>query len=418
MNKVDRRVVVTGMGVVAPVGIGKDAFWAALESGQSGVDQITNFDTTGYPVTIAAEVKGFDLSARVGPKELRHLDKFVQFAIEAAGEAVEDAALDIAANAERVAVIVGSGIGGLRTLENQHKVLNERGPKRVNPFLIPMMIPNMASGQISIFYGAKGPNFCPVSACTTANHAVGEAFEIIKRGAADACIAGGAEAPITPLGVAGFAAMKALSTRNEDPAGASRPFDAERDGFIIGEGAGIMILEELQGALKRKAKIYAEIIGYGATADAFHITAPDATASGAARSMRAAIEQAGLAKEDIDYVNAHGTSTIANDKLETSAMKQVFGGHAKDLLISSTKSMTGHLLGAAGAIELIASTQAMRKGIIPPTINQETPDPECDLNYVPNKAVKKDTKVALSNSFGFGGHNASIIIRKWEQENN
>ncbi|MCK4267623.1 MAG: beta-ketoacyl-ACP synthase II [Actinomycetia bacterium] len=410
----ERRVVVTGLGVVAPVGIGKEKFWAGLTDGRSGIDQITNFDTTDYPVTIAAEVQDFDLSGEVEPKELRHLDRFVQFAIAAAGEAISDANLDIAANPERVGVIVGSGIGGLRTLEDQHKILIERGPRRTSPFLIPMMIPNMASGQISIYFEAKGPNFCPVSACTTSNHAIGEAFELIKRGAADICVAGGAEAPITPLGIAGFAAMKALSTRNDDPAGASRPFDAGRDGFVVGEGAGILILEDLESALARKTDIYAEIIGYGATGDAYHITSPEPSAAGATRSMSLAVEGAGLEKEEVDYINAHGTSTIANDKLETFAMKKVFGEHVNELLISSTKSMTGHLLGAAGAIELIASVLAMRDGIVPPTINQENPDPECDLEYVPNKAVKKEIDVILSNSFGFGGHNASVVARKWK----
>ncbi len=410
----ERRVVVTGLGVVAPVGIGKEKFWAGLTGGHSGIDQITNFDTTDYPVTIAAEVQDFDLSGEVEPKELRHLDRFVQFAIAAAGEAISDANLDIAANPERVGVIVGSGIGGLRTLEDQHKILLERGPRRTSPFLIPMMIPNMASGQISIYFGAKGPNFCPVSACTTSNHAIGEAFELIKRGVADICVAGGAEAPITPLGIAGFAAMKALSTRNDDPAGASRPFDAGRDGFVVGEGAGILILEDLESALARKTDIYAEILGYGATGDAYHITAPEPTGAGATRSMSLAVEGSGLEKEEIDYINAHGTSTVANDKLETFAMKKVFGEHVNELLISSTKSMTGHLLGAAGAIELIASVLAMRDGIVPPTINQENPDPECDLEYVPNKAVKKEIDVILSNSFGFGGHNASVVARKWK----
>jgi len=413
METATRRVVITGMGVVSPVGIGKEKFWASLIGGRSGIGPITLFDTAGYPVTIAGEVKGFDLSDKVESKELRHLDRFVQFAIEAADEAIEDSGLDIAANAERVGVIVGSGIGGLRTLEDQHIVLRERGPRRVNPFLIPMMIPNMAAGQISIFYGAKGPNYCPVSACTTSNHAVGEAFEIIRRGAADACIAGGAEAPITPLGVAGFAALKALSTRNDEPQKASRPFDAARDGFVIGEGSGIIILEELEAALSRGANIYAELAGYGATGDAYHITAPDATGSGAACSMALAIEQAGITPDAIDYINAHGTSTMANDKLETLATKMVFGEAAKSLLLSSTKSMTGHLLGAAGAIELVASILAIGNGVVPPTINQEHPDPDCDLNYVPNKAVEAQVTTALSNSFGFGGHNASIIVKKW-----
>lgn len=410
----ERRVAITGMGVVAPVGIGKEAFWRALTAGRAGVGPITLFDTEGYPVTIAGEVKDFDLSDKVEPKELRHLDRYVQFAIKAADEAVADSGLDIRAQAERVGVIVGSGIGGLRTLEDQHIVLRERGPRRVSPFLIPMMIPDLAAGQISIYFGAKGPNYCPVSACATATHAIGEAFETIRRGAADACIAGGAEAPITPLGVAGFAAMKALSTRNDAPEAASRPFDADRDGFVIGEGAGIVIMEELDSAIERGARIYAEVLGYGATGDAYHITAPDITGSGAARSMRAAIDEAGIAAEDIDYINAHGTSTAANDKLETLATKNVFGDHAYKLLLSSTKSMTGHLLGAAGAVEMVASVLTLREGLAPPTINQEHPDPDCDLNYVPNQAIKADLKIALSNSFGFGGHNASVIVKRWE----
>ncbi|MDP1808903.1 MAG: beta-ketoacyl-ACP synthase II [Actinomycetota bacterium] len=408
-----RRVVITGMGVVSPVGIGKEKFWASLINGRSGIGQITLFDAAEYPVTIAGEVTDFDISDKVEPKELRHLDRFVQFAIKAADEAIEDSGINIAANAARVGVIVGSGIGGLRTLEDQHIVLRERGPRRVSPFLIPMMIPDLAAGQISIYFGAKGPNFCPVSACATATHAVGEAFETIRRGAADACIAGGAEAPITPLGVAGFAAMKALSTRNDEPQKASRPFDAKRDGFIIGEGSGIVVLEELEAALSRGANIYAELVGYGATGDAYHITAPDVTGSGAARSMTIAIEQAGLTPLDVDYVNAHGTSTPANDKLETLATKMVFGEAARSLLISSTKSMTGHLLGAAGAVELVASVLTIESGIVPPTINQEYPDPDCDLNYVPNEAVEAKVGTALSNSFGFGGHNASIVVRKW-----
>ncbi len=411
-NQGKRRVVITGMGVVAPVGIGKDAFWSSLTSGRSGVGRITLFDTEGYSVAIAGEVENFDLSGQVDVKDLRHLDRFVQFAVAAAHEAIADSGLDIAARAERVGVIVGSGIGGLRTLEDQHIILRERGPRRISPFLIPMMIPNMAAGQISIFFGAKGPNYAPVSACTTANHAIGEAFETIRRGAADACIAGGAEAPITPLGIAGFAAMKALSTRNDEPAKASRPFDAQRDGFVVGEGAGILILEELEGAVRRGARIYAEMIGYGATGDAYHITAPDVTGSGAARSMRLAIEDAGISPDAVDYINAHGTSTVANDKLETLATKLVFGDHARSLLMSSTKSMTGHLLGAAGAIEMVATVMTLITGVVPPTINQEYPDPECDLNYVPNRAVKVDAAIGLSNSFGFGGHNASIVVKK------
>jgi 3-oxoacyl-[acyl-carrier-protein] synthase II len=413
VDKTERRVVVTGMGVVSPVGIGKDSFWDSLTGGRSGVGRITLFDAAGYPVTIAGEVDDFTLADEVDSKELRRLDRFVQFAIKAAVEAVADSSLDIAPIAERVGVIVGSGIGGLLTMEDQHAVLIERGPKRVSPFLIPMMIPDMAAGQISIHLGAKGPNYCPVSACATSNHAAGEAFETIKRGAADVCITGGAEAPITPLGVAGFGALRALSTRNDEPGAASRPFDAGRDGFIIAEGAGILIFEELAHALGRGATIYAEIVGYGATGDAFHITSPDSSGSGASRSMEDAMRQGGLAPGDVDYINAHGTSTVANDKIETKAMKQVFGDHAYRLLISSTKSMTGHLLGAAGAIELVATALALDSGLIPPTINLDNPDPECDLNYVPHRAVQAPIEVALSNSFGFGGHNATIAVRKW-----
>ncbi len=413
-NSASRRVVITGMGVVSPVGIGKDEFWSALLAGRSGVGPITLFDADDFPVRIAGEVDNFDLSDRMDRKELRHLDRFVQFAIKASIEAIEDSGLDIEPVAERVGVIVGSGIGGLRTLENQHIVLRERGARRVNPFLIPMMIPDLAAGQISIYHGAKGPNYCPISACATSNHAFGEAFETIRRGAADAIIAGGTEAAVTPLGVAGFAAMKALSTRNDEPERASRPFDAERDGFIIGEGAGIIVLEELEFALARGARIYDEISGYGASGDAYHITAPDETGSGAIRSMRAAIETAGAEPGDIDYVSAHGTSTVANDKLETMAMKEVFGERAYSMLISSTKSMTGHLLGAAGGLEIIATALAIRDSRIPPTINLDNPDPDCDLNYVPNEAVDANVDCAISNSFGFGGHNATILIKKWQ----
>ncbi len=394
--------------------MGRETFWSALMSGRSGVGPISLFDTEGYSVRIAAEVDDFDLTDLVGRKQLRHLDRFVQFAVAAAKEAIDDADLDIASRAERVGVIVGSGIGGLRTLEDQHKILNERGPRRVSPFLIPMMIPDMAAGQISIIFGAKGPNFSPVSACATATHSIGEAFETIRRGAADVCIAGGAEAPITPLGVAGFAAMKALSTRNEDPEHASRPFDLDRDGFIIGEGSGIIILEELESAQARDVKIYAEVIGYGASADAYHITGPDETGSGAARSMTTALEAARLTPAEVDYINAHGTSTGANDRLETLAVKQTFGVHAKRLALSSTKSMTGHLLGAAGGIEAVATALTLERDLIPPTVNLDVADPDCDLDYVPHQPRSASVNVAMSNSFGFGGHNATIILKKWQ----
>lgn len=410
----DRRVVVTGLGVVSPVGIGRERFWEALLEGRSGVGRITLFDPVDYPVTIAAEVDNFDLSDLLDRKKLRHLDRFVQFAVKAAQEAIEDASLDIGPIADRVGVIVGSGIGGLRTLEDQHLVLQEKGPRRVNPFLIPMMIPDLAAGQISIFFGAKGPNFCPVSACATATHAIGEAYETIKRGDAEVIISGGAEAPITPLGVAGFAAMKALSTRNDEPERASRPFDLDRDGFIIGEGSGIVILEELETAVARGANIYAEVVGYGASGDAFHITAPDETGSGAVRSMRMALDEAGMEPAEIDYINAHGTSTQANDRLETMAVKKTFGDAARNLMMSSIKSMTGHLLGAAGGVEMVSTALTVKLDIVPPTMNLETPDPECDLNYVPTKPVSAPVQAAMSNSFGFGGHNATLIIKKWE----
>ena len=409
-----RRIVITGMGAVTPIGNDKDSFFASLLEGRSGAATITNFDPTGYSSTIAAEVKDLDTSEVIEPKKLRHLDRFAQFAIIAAKEALDDADLEISeSNADRIGVIVGSGIGGLRTLEDQHEILMTKGPRRVSPYLVPMMIPDLAAGQISIYFGAKGPNWCPVSACATGTHAIGEAFESIKRGAADICIAGGSEAPVTPLGVAGFASARALTTRNDEPEKASRPFDKDRDGFLIGEGAGILILETLESAEDRGADIYAEVVGYGASGDAYHITSPDVTGDGAIRSMREALETAKLNGDDVDYVNAHGTSTKINDTLETMALKKVFKDFAYDLHISSTKSMTGHLLGAAGGIEVIASVLAIKHNKVPPTINLDDPDPECDLNYVPNKAVLLEVDVAMSNSFGFGGHNASIIVSRF-----
>lgn len=406
-------MVITGLGVVSPIGLNKQEFLNSLKRGVSGVGRISYFDASNFPVQIAAEVKGFQPENYFTPKEARRLDKFVQYALAATKEALSEAALDVAAFADRVGVIVGSGIGGLETLEQQHKVLLEKGPTRVSPFLIPMMITNLAAGQISIFFGAKGPNYGIVSACASANHAIGAAFELIKNGFADCCITGGAEAPITPLSLAGFSSMKALSTRNAEPEKASRPFDANRDGFIIGEGAGILILEESELAIKRGAKIYAEVVGYGASADAYHITAPDITGSGAAKAMKEALMQASMKPKQIDYINAHGTSTEANDKLETLAIKTVFGRQAYNIPVSSTKSMTGHLLGAAAAIELVATVLALEHSFIPPTINYETPDPNCDLNYVPNKAINKEINVAMSNSFGFGGQNAVVIVKKF-----
>lgn len=409
------RVVVTGLGVVSPLGIGKDNFWEAIKSGKSGVDKITRFDASGYGAQIAAELKDFNPHNYLDKKEAKRMDKFTQYGVVAAKLALADAALEITdENAEDVGVIVASGIGGIETLEEQHKVLLEKGPGRVSPFLIPMMILNMAGGQISISTGAKGPNSTIVTACASSTHSIGEAFKLLQRGDAKVVIAGGTEAAITPLGLAGFSSMKALSTRNEEPQKASRPFDAERDGFVMGEGAGMVILETLDHALARGAVIYGEVAGYGLTGDAYHITSPDPAGLGAARGMAMAIKDAGLEPNDIDYINAHGTSTSLNDKFETMAIKRVFGDYAYRISISSTKSMTGHLLGAAGAIEFIVSTLAVKEDIVPPTINYENPDPECDLNYTPNQAKKMIVKAAISNSLGFGGHNATILVKKYQ----
>ncbi|OEG00360.1 beta-ketoacyl-[acyl-carrier-protein] synthase II [Vulcanibacillus modesticaldus] len=411
-----RRVVVTGMGVISPVGNDLDSFWNSLVNGISGIDYITQFDTTNYSVKIAAEVKDFKPEDFIEKKEVRRLDRFTQFAIAASKMAIKDADLTInEANAERVGVYIGSGIGGLKTIEEQHTVLLNKGPKRISPFFIPMLISNMASGQVSIIAGAKGPNYAPISACATGTHAIGDAFLMIERGDADVMIAGGAEATIAPLAVAGFSSMKALSTRNDEPKKASRPFDKDRNGFVMGEGAGVLILESLDHALNRGAKIYAEVIGYGATGDAYHFTAPAPEGQGAARAMKLALKRANIKPEEVDYINAHGTSTELNDKYETMAIKSVFTDHAYKLAVSSTKSVTGHLLGAAGAIEGIAIAMAITHGIIPPTINYENPDPECDLDYVPNESRKQEIKVALSNSLGFGGHNATIVMKKYEE---
>jgi len=410
---VQKRVVITGLGPITPIGIGKDVFWESLIKGKSGIGKITSFDADEFSSRIAGEVENFDPKDYVEAKEARRMDRFSQLGVASAKMALEDAGLAITnSNADRVGVIVGSGIGGLKTLEEQHKILLEKGPKRISPFLVPMMIPDMAVGNISIALGAKGPNFCTVTACASGTHAIGEAYEVIKRGAADVCIAGGTEAPITPLGVGGFCAARALSTRNDEPTKASRPFDAKRDGFVIAEGAGIVILETLENALNRNANIYAEMVGYGATGDAYHITLPAPRGEGAARAMQMAIDESNLDCKEIDYINAHGTSTLYNDEFETMAIKNVFGKHAYDLAVSSTKSMTGHTLGAAGGIEAIVCALAIEKHIIPPTINYEYPDPKCDLNYVPNQAIKKNITAAMSNSLGFGGHNASIIIKE------
>lgn len=410
-----RRIVITGMGVISPVGTGLNKFWTSLINGQSGIDKITRFDTSNLPTKIAGEVKDFNPENYIEKKELKRLDRFTQFAISATKMALEDSALDLSAvDRTRVGVILGSGIGGTITWEEQHKNLLNKGAGRVSPFFIPMMIVNMASGQVSMTFELKGPNFTVVTACASGTNAVGEAFRTLQRGDADIIISGGTEAPITELSLAGFSSMKALSTRNDEPSRASRPFDRDRDGFVMGEGAGILVMETLDSALKRNAKIYAEVIGYGTTADAYHLTQPAPEGEGASRAMKAAISDAGISANDVDYINAHGTSTPLNDKFETLAIKHTFGEHAYQLAVSSTKSMTGHLLGAAGAVETIASVLATYNDEIPPTINYENEDPECDLNYVPNKAIKRTVNVALSNSMGFGGHNACIIVKKYK----
>ena len=409
-----RRVVVTGMGVISPIGNSKEEFWDSLTHGRSGVGRLTLFDPTGYDSQIAGQVTEFDAPGRLGRKEARRMDRFTQFAVVAALDAVDDAKLDLSReDPDRIGVLVGSGIGGLSTIEAEHSTLLERGPSRISPFFIPMLIVDMASGQIAIRLGAKGPNFCVATACASASHAIGDSYRIVQRGEAEVMITGGAEAAVTPLGVGGFCAMKALSTRNDEPEKASRPFDKMRDGFIMAEGAGIVILENLEHALSRGAHIHGELVGYGMSGDAYHITAPAPEGEGAARAMQWALKDADLKPEAVDYINAHGTSTQLNDKFETMAMKTVFGEHAKKVAVSSTKSMTGHLLGAAGGVELIACLLTIGRGIIPPTINYEYPDPECDLDYVPNQARRQEVKVAVSNSLGFGGHNAALVIKKY-----
>jgi 3-oxoacyl-[acyl-carrier-protein] synthase II len=410
-----RRVVITGLGMVSPLGIGVEKTWQALVQGKSGVVRITKFDPTGFDTQIAAEVKDFVPENFMEKKEIKRMDIFIQYAMASAMMAMEDAQLPITPqNADRVGVVVGAGLGGLTTIESFHKILMEKGPGRISPFFIPALIVNEAPGQISIRFGAKGPNSSVVTACATGNHNIGDAWRMIQRGDADAIIAGGVEATITPLAVSGFNAMKALSTRNHEPEKASRPFDKDRDGFVMGEGCGIIILEEMNQALDRGAKIYAEIIGYGLNGDAYHITAPAPDGEGAARCMAMALKSAGISPEEVDYINAHGTSTEYNDLYETMAIKAVFKEHAKKLAVSSTKSMTGHLLGGAGGVETISTVLTIHRGVIPPTINYDTPDPECDLDYVPNVARTVDVRVALSNSFGFGGTNAVLIFKKFE----
>ncbi len=408
-----RRVVITGVGAVSPLGCGNVKNWDALTSGKSGIGLITRFDATDMPVKIAGEVPDFNAEEYIDKKEIKKMDLFIQYALAAAHYAMEDSGLVINdENAERVGVLVGAGLGGLPTIEKYHTLLAEGGPKKISPFFIPMLIINLAPGHISIKYGAKGPNISSVSACATSTHSIGDAYHIIKRGDADAMIAGGAESVITPLGIGGFAAMKALSDRNDDPQTASRPFDKNRDGFVMGEGAGIVVLEEYESAKARGAKIYAEIVGYGMSGDAYHLTAPAPGGEGGARAMKMALKNAGVAPEQVSYINAHGTSTPMGDMYETMAIKSVFGDHAKKMLVSSTKSMTGHLLGAAGGVETVYTLMAMDKGVVPPTINYTEPDPECDLDYVPNTAREAKLEYAMSNNFGFGGTNATLLFKK------
>jgi 3-oxoacyl-[acyl-carrier-protein] synthase II len=410
-----RRVVVTGLGLVIPTGIGVATAWKNVCEGKSGIGPLTRFDTTGFETKIAGEVKDFNPELYIDKKEIKKMDLFIHYAIAATKEALEDAQLAITReNSEQIGVIVGTGLGGLPSIERYHKILLEKGPGRISPFFIPMLIANLASGQIAIQFGPKGPNACVVTACATGAHCIGDAFRAIVYGDAEAMIAGGTEANITPLTIGGFNAMKALSTRNDEPEKASRPFEKNRDGFVVAEGAGIIILEELQFALKRKAKIHGELVGYGYTGDAYHITAPSPDGDGAARCMRMAIKDAGLKPEDVDYINAHGTSTPLNDLTETIAVKTVLGERAQKVPISATKSMTGHLLGAAGSTEAIFTILSIRDGIMPPTLNYEEADPQCDLDYIPNAARRKPLKVAISNAFGFGGTNATLVFKKFE----
>jgi 3-oxoacyl-[acyl-carrier-protein] synthase II len=406
--------VVTGVGMITPVGLDTETSWEGLITGRSGIGPITQFDDKEIPTQIAGEVKGFDAAKYIEPKEIKKMDRFIHLAIGASQLAMDSARLPITpGNAERVGVIAGAGIGGLPAIERAYQAYREKGYRRITPFFIPMSIINEMAGHISMRFGAKGPNSCAVTACATGTHSIGDAFKIIQRGDADAMFAGGAESCICPLGVGGFNAMKALSTRNSEPVRASRPFDAERDGFVMGEGSGIVVLEELESARKRGAAILAEVIGYGLSGDAYHITSPAPNGEGAARCMNMAIKDAGITPTEVGYINAHGTSTKYGDELETMAIKTVFGDHARKVPVSSTKSMTGHLLGAAGGVEAVISVLALVRGILPPTINLENPDPECDLDYIPNTARKTSAEIAMSNSFGFGGTNATLIFRKY-----
>lgn len=409
-----RRVVITGLGAITPIGIGKESFWKSLLEGKSGIGPITRFDTENMNTKIAAEVKDFNPEDFLDKKEAKRMDRFAQYAVSATSLAIKDGNINLdELNRDRIGTIIGSGIGGIESLESEKVKMMEKGPNRVSPLFIPMMIANMAAGQVSMNFGLKGSSMTITTACASATHAIGESFRMIKHGYQDMIVTGGTEASLTPLSLSGFSSMKALSTRNDDPKGASRPFDKERDGFIMGEGAGIIILEELEHAIQRGATIYAEMVGYGSTSDAFHITQPDPEANGARKAMELALQDGNVDYTEVGYINAHGTSTYFNDKLETLAIKDLFKEHAYDINISSTKSMTGHLLGAAGGIEAIATALALSTGMIPPTINYENPDEECDLNYTPNKAVKRDIKFAMSNSLGFGGHNGSILLKKY-----
>ena len=408
-----KRVVVTGMGVIASLGHNVDEFWTNILAGKSGIDRVSLFDVKDYACQIGAEVRGWDPAQHMDPKEVRRNDRYTHFGFCAAKQAISDAKLEMTKeDPDRVGVIIGSGIGGMLTIEAQHKNLMERGPRKVSPFMIPALISNMASGLVAIELGARGPNFCVVSACATATHAIGESLRMIRGGEADVMVCGGAEAAITPLAYAGFCSMKAMSTNNDNPQKSSRPFDLNRDGFIMGEGAGILVLESLEHALARGARIYCELSGYAATCDAFHITQPDPDGKGLSLAMSRALNDARIQPAEVDYINAHGTSTPYNDKFETLAIKKVFGDHARKVLISSTKSMTGHLLGAAGGIEAIISVKTIQTGEVPPTINLETPDPDCDLDYVPNVKRKAVVKTVLSDNLGFGGQNAALVFRK------
>lgn len=409
------RVVITGIGVITSLGTGLESFWSALVAGQSGIRKIQSFDASEFKTQIAGEVLDFEATRYIEKKEARRMDRYTQFAVAGAGMAIEDAGLEPGQlRRERAGVIIGTGIGGIYTLEEQSRVLAERGPNRISPLLVPMMIGNMAAGQIALAHGLHGPNTTVVTACASSNHAIGDAFKVIQRGDADLIITGGTEASLTPLPLAGFCAMKATSTRNEEPEKASRPFDAGRDGFVMSEGCGILVLEKLEHARARNAPIYAEVCGYGTSCDAYHITAPDPDGAGAVRSMLNALRDAGLKPEEVGYINAHGTSTLLNDRIETLAIKKVFGLAAAHLAVSSTKSMTGHLLGAAGGLEGAICSLVIQRGIIPPTINYDVPDPDCDLDYVPNVARKVEVRVCLSNGFGFGGHNATLVFGRYK----